>query len=254
MPIGEKAEVLTKTACIPIGPENFKDKWIWCFETKGRFTVKSCYKVIRNQGRQQGTGGNMADSKFWRWIWKLSIPPKLKFFLWRMCHNALATKANLHRRRCAQDNICPCCLLQAETIDHMMFRCQTAQRFWSKVFPSIQMPAMDSNFQSWCSSLQDNVNEEGMTKISYILWSIWKRRNAVVFQQTIPTVDDMVSFLHNDIIAWNNCRCMAYVPHQTIENLIAAHTTKNIVLIPTDVADLPRLRVFHHQQLKSFPV
>ncbi|CAN1149456.1 hypothetical protein LINPERHAP2_LOCUS17033 [Linum perenne] len=45
-------QVIRFICSIPIGPENFKDEWISCYDPKGRFSVKSYYKVIKGKGRQ----------------------------------------------------------------------------------------------------------------------------------------------------------------------------------------------------------
>ncbi|CAN0839801.1 hypothetical protein LINGRAHAP2_LOCUS2670, partial [Linum grandiflorum] len=77
---------------IPIGPPNFPDSWVWHWDSKGRFSVRSCYMKLNDDGRDLSIASSTTFVKTWKWLWALAIPPKIKFFLWRLCHNAIATK------------------------------------------------------------------------------------------------------------------------------------------------------------------
>lgn len=35
----------------------------------------------------------------WDWIWKLKIPPKIRNFVWRVCHEIIPTRVALMRRQ-----------------------------------------------------------------------------------------------------------------------------------------------------------
>ena len=39
------------------------------------------------------------QSAFWKCIWKLHVPNKIKNFLWKVCSNALSTKVNLKKEK-----------------------------------------------------------------------------------------------------------------------------------------------------------
>ena len=45
----------------------------------------------------RGNDANQA-SVFWHKLWKLSCPPKVKHFMWRLARNSLALKMNIQRR------------------------------------------------------------------------------------------------------------------------------------------------------------
>jgi hypothetical protein len=49
------------------------------------------------------------DRDLWRHLWKLKDPACGEGVLWRACSNALATKANLFRRKITEDPLCPMC-------------------------------------------------------------------------------------------------------------------------------------------------
>ena len=59
----------------------------WHYDTKGRFSVKSAYKVqraaeIRSQTRAilSGVGSSSSDSKFWKRLWNVDCPTKGETF------------------------------------------------------------------------------------------------------------------------------------------------------------------------------
>jgi len=89
---------------IPIHPD-MEDIIGWHYDPKGIFSVKSAYKVhrdsvIRGQSRNMasGAGDSSGNSDFWKKLWNLDCPLKLKHFLWRLSHNTLAVRRVLHRR------------------------------------------------------------------------------------------------------------------------------------------------------------
>ena len=76
----------------------------WHFDAKGVFYVKSVYKVqqaFEISGQRSlghaGVGGSNGGLEFWKQIWRLECPPKVKHFLW-INHNTLAVKIVLKHR------------------------------------------------------------------------------------------------------------------------------------------------------------
>jgi hypothetical protein len=45
-------------------------------------------------------------------------------FMWRACHSALVTKANLSKRKITEDLLCSLCEAEAETTGHVLWGCQ----------------------------------------------------------------------------------------------------------------------------------
>lgn len=66
--------------------------WSWHYDRKGVFSVRSAYKLlvatrIRREGwiaESVGPSSMEAEKKGWTSLWKLSVPLKLKFFVWRL--------------------------------------------------------------------------------------------------------------------------------------------------------------------------
>lgn len=63
---------------------NTPDRIAWMHSTDGHYTAKSGYNWWQDSNRQQVSNEN---SMGWKRIWKLHVPSKVKFFLWRFCKN-----------------------------------------------------------------------------------------------------------------------------------------------------------------------
>lgn len=79
--------------------------------------------------------GNMR--KFWKYLWSINIPHKVKHFTWRACKEILPTKGNLKRRKVLEDSGCDSCHTYEESMGHLFWSCCCAQEIWaiSKLFP-----------------------------------------------------------------------------------------------------------------------
>ena len=80
-----------------------------------------------------GSGSSSDDRqnrKFWRKIWELATPPKIKHFTWRACRDILPTKANLVRRRVLMEDVCDSCKSTSENSNHCFWTCKFARELW----------------------------------------------------------------------------------------------------------------------------
>nr|POF16190.1 hypothetical protein CFP56_24217 [Quercus suber] len=69
------------------------------------YTVKSGYKLLCEDARS--AANSEAVHSFWKGIWKMHVPGKIKHFEWRSaCSNALPTKMNLVKRKILDNDIC----------------------------------------------------------------------------------------------------------------------------------------------------
>ena len=79
--------------------------------------------------------GTTSDStllrRFWKKLWSLPIPHKVRHFFWRACRDTLLTKVKLMRRNVTAESLCVCCLENAETNGHIFWGCPTTQEAWS---------------------------------------------------------------------------------------------------------------------------
>ena len=86
---------------IPISFRLPDDQLVWIGNKRGSFTVKSAYYIamclIDDQDLRECSDVH-SQAAFWKAIWHLNIPPKIRIFAWKVCRNGLPTLLNLSRR------------------------------------------------------------------------------------------------------------------------------------------------------------
>ena len=109
------------------------DRLIWAYTSKGHFTVSSAYKValssISNPSLEGSNGQNCR--KFWKFLWGLNVPNKVKNFAWWACRNILSTKANLCHWKILDDPTCEACGLGTKSNGNLFWFCPKAQEVWT---------------------------------------------------------------------------------------------------------------------------
>jgi hypothetical protein len=73
---------------LPVHAE-LDDVLAWHYDNRGLFSVRSAYKMQREQekrersiGNTSSSMGNNSDKEQWKKLWKLNCPGKIKHFLW----------------------------------------------------------------------------------------------------------------------------------------------------------------------------
>lgn len=68
--------------------------------------------------------------KWWNSLWKLNIPPKVRFFIWRVCSNAVPTLENMWKKKILNALCCSRCNSFVEYIGHALFDCKEVKKVW----------------------------------------------------------------------------------------------------------------------------
>ena len=136
--------------------------------------------------------------RFFRTIWSSYIMPKWKIFLWKLWHNSIATKDNLFRRGLGDNDICPICLYEVESLNHLFQMCPLASEAWDTHLGSAILntdPHLE--FQDWVMyHVLDFRDKEGLhsptlARFLGTLWAIWITRNHQVFRQTCASLEGL---------------------------------------------------------------
>ena len=111
-----------------------KDRLVWVEDKKGRFTVRSAYKLAREimaEDNNASCSDPMKLQSVWRGVWSMNLPNKIKHFAWKACSDILATKDSLFRRKIRVNNLCEACGKRVETIMHMLCFCSRGTEVWN---------------------------------------------------------------------------------------------------------------------------
>ncbi|XP_024171911.1 uncharacterized protein LOC112177904 [Rosa chinensis] len=151
------------------------DIQIWGCTSNGSFSVKSAYGIFFNDYTENNSP--------WKFIWSLPIPPKLKTFLWVLCHGKLPTNVQRARRHLTHDDSCPICHIASESLSHLFKDCPAVYCIWNSFsLPESVWNTFNMDWEGWL-----NAHLHCTTKISagvqwcsvfvFICWYIWKWRN-----------------------------------------------------------------------------
>ena len=181
---------------IPLSSRLPPDQLIWAYTSKGNFTIRSAYKIAlsssANQRPKNSSSGNR--SSFWKNLWRLNVPNKIKSFAWRASRNILPTKDNLCHRKVLNDLICEACGLGDESGGHLFWSCDRAQEVWKS--PGIPFDNCGVHFRDfidllWHLQFFQRVGNELLELVITVAWSMWFNRNVVrqgKARQTAATV------------------------------------------------------------------
>jgi hypothetical protein len=143
-------------------------------------------------------------------VWRTAAPLKCKVFCWLARRRRLPTNERRFRYTVAPSAACPSCPADEDT-DHLLIRCPRAQDVWSFFHPDathLSNASLTDVLQLLFRSFEE------ATVNTAILWNIWKRRNALVFNNVDESLPLVVKNCVQDVRLWayrcpkENSRCI----------------------------------------------
>ncbi|XP_050222755.1 uncharacterized protein LOC126672846 [Mercurialis annua] len=205
-------DVVLQIQSIPLGVSGqIQDKLIWHFTKKGNYDVKSGYHValqhinsIRSVVRIPYAVPHLSSDFQWNSIWNLCVPPKIRIFLWRFFSNKLALGNNLNHRINAISPTCRVCGNAEETTFHLFFLCSKSRCVWFSSMLSLRSdtPTITS-IGDWWLKIQQTMENSDQTMFAFILWYLWKARNALFFKGE--------DWSATEIVSKANCHCLEFL-------------------------------------------
>lgn len=99
-----------------------KDRVIWCGAQDGNYLVKLGYQYLE--------GGEESQSRIWDLFWSKECLPKAGAFAWLVVKGIILTGERRKRIGFMGPSICVMCSKSEESVDHLLLRCEVAQRCW----------------------------------------------------------------------------------------------------------------------------
>ncbi|KDP39439.1 hypothetical protein JCGZ_03721 [Jatropha curcas] len=173
---------------IPLCLQRGEDVNNWIHNKSGQFSVKQAYSVTFNTlvASTMASSSQWSEVSYWKHLWNLHLPSKLKHFFYRACSGQLSIKLALVRWSIPVDPICcRCSEAEAnENEEHILLHCSKAQRLWRLSPLRLVISPVDSSIRSWFFKLADSFRTEQLEIVVALAWSIGKLRNAWLFQST----------------------------------------------------------------------
>lgn len=166
---------------IPLSRYYRRDSLAWFYDKNGKYSVKSGYHVAVNCMNEDPASTSKDQDNFWKTLWNLQLPGKIKIFLWRACTHSLPMARALMIRTILSDSICPRCRNATETVEHALVSCPKAWKVWkSAIFKAKLQRTNSANFKQYFSNIQDTLSKEELHLWVTVAWSIWYAKNSVV--------------------------------------------------------------------------
>uniref|UniRef100_A0A2N9IBI9 Reverse transcriptase domain-containing protein n=1 Tax=Fagus sylvatica TaxID=28930 RepID=A0A2N9IBI9_FAGSY len=166
-----------------------RDYPIWKHDPQGIFSVKSAYRVAVGADlhcEAVGSSDKTRNQRMWKHLWKLKIPNKVKFHIWRASLNALPTRFYLCRRRILQDPCCPICNSASETTTHALWACPYAVSVWALSPGRLQkLPSSEVDFFLLARQFFQDMECETRELWAVICWAIWYARNKFIHESLL---------------------------------------------------------------------
>ena len=88
-----------KVKAILLCRSRMRDCIVWPRTRDDNYSVKTGYQLlVESENRRDASGSNSDNLRsFWKEIWKMRIPNKIKNFYWCACTESFPTLANLYR-------------------------------------------------------------------------------------------------------------------------------------------------------------
>ena len=144
----------------------------------------------------------------WQALNCYSLDPRARDVMWRLAHGVLPVRARLHKFHMTNCLICPLCGLSQmwETSEHLFLQCSVVQPIWNHLTPHFSQLAKGHiplskavvfylNIPTSCGGQAASV----AYLISEVVYCVWIKRNAAVFERRKCSSADIKSFLSHRI-------------------------------------------------------
>ncbi|OMO88292.1 reverse transcriptase [Corchorus capsularis] len=172
------------------------DRLIWNDNKLGCFSVRSAYYMARRLlGRDVMPIGSRLP--IWKYIWSASVPPKIKYFAWRLVWNILPAKNILRHRGLDVSDNCEVCVEVETSIYHVFFGCRFSELVWESVclWVPICLEQWDSETDFWNYFVDKAATVGHLDKALYVLWALRYNRNRSMHDSTCSTPAALVKLV-----------------------------------------------------------
>ena len=140
------------------------------------YQVHSGYHLLCElQGNEVASSSDIdGQRKFWKSLWKLNIPNKVKIFLWRACTNSIPTMLNLCKRKIVPSSACNHCHVGEETVLHALWPCEAVCLVWCSYFLAI--PSEFNRVSLFRDLLKLVIcSSQNSEVFAMVYWALWNR-------------------------------------------------------------------------------
>jgi len=187
-----------------------EDSYCWSGTNHGLYIVKSGYDLCSRQNHKEMFHNAQelpSVNPIFQGIWSLYTALKIKVFLWKAVKGAVAVEDRLRTRGILINDGCSMCPDENETIHHILFQCSLARQVWALSLMQSPSSGFGKSIFTNMNQVLHNCKNQSISKLlryvsPWIIWTLWKNRNKVLFEGEISVSHGIVQKAFEDCNHW----------------------------------------------------
>ncbi|KAA3479383.1 reverse transcriptase [Gossypium australe] len=168
---------------------------VWSGESSGEFSVRSTYKLLQKIDPTTYALQNLYK-EFYKKLWRIDLPSKIKLLIWRISWNFLPTKVNLALRGVIRNTFCPRCGEREEDMNHIFRECPVTKSVWRDLSDPSYAMFPNAEFLEWLTKILVLLPSKNCRVYCGTLWAIWGDRNSRIHNKRGRSSQEMVQFVY----------------------------------------------------------
>lgn len=164
---------------IPLTASLQSNSRYWEFNSKGKYSVREGYKLEIGCYEAPQHCSFIHATSWWKYLWAMNIPPKVRVFWWRTLHNIIPSNANLLAHHVPVSSSCTFCSAANDSTCHALFWCFLVKPCWKKTcyWPLLkQVKHLNIiDIYLWMKGALSKSEFEGF---AFYTWAIWREKLA----------------------------------------------------------------------------
>ncbi|KAL5760883.1 hypothetical protein ACOSQ2_019721 [Xanthoceras sorbifolium] len=154
---------------------------LWHYDKWDMYSVKSAYKVALSSLTNPSGSGLCVMQSYWKFLWRITIPPNVKVFIWKVAYNWILSTVNLSSGGIKADDLCFLCKRGPNTTFHALWGCpnlksvRSSSAEWSAFLVVLEVHILDFLVTS-----KDKLEVFEFKLLCVVLWRVWFRRNRAI--------------------------------------------------------------------------
>uniref|UniRef100_A0A803PUH8 Reverse transcriptase zinc-binding domain-containing protein n=1 Tax=Cannabis sativa TaxID=3483 RepID=A0A803PUH8_CANSA len=170
---------------IPLDP-TMADSLIWGFHPSGLITVKSSYHLASSLASIDAPSSTNPNpfQQWWKKLWSLSVPPKIKHFTWKAFNHILPCALNLSQKKILPHPTCSICSNSTESVTHALMGCPRAKNIWKlSRFKQFYYDYRRIDIKEFHLQALQNISKQNFPIFIALIWHIWNTHNSILLNR-----------------------------------------------------------------------
>ncbi|XP_075499819.1 uncharacterized protein LOC142538372 [Primulina tabacum] len=160
---------------IPLHRQGCDDIRFWSGSKNGNYSVKDGYYLETGSWETPPFNSRQPLGTWWRKIWKLRLPPKVRIFMWKASRDIIPTDVNLLSHHIPTHGSCSMCNFHYASTSHCLLFCLAIKDVWKNTsFWYCLKKHRDAFFLDCALYVSKRFNQEEFELFVTLCWAIWR--------------------------------------------------------------------------------